>query len=63
MYELVKTGPKHYRESILWSFQGQLLGDGAQPYGGLIADAAGNLYGTTASGGTTDFGTVFKITP
>jgi len=36
--------------------------DGLAPYGGLIFDAAGNLYGTTASGGERE-GTVFKLTP
>jgi uncharacterized repeat protein (TIGR03803 family) len=29
--------------------------------GGLVADAAGNLYGTTSSGGTAGDGTVFEI--
>ncbi len=35
--------------------------DGAQPMAGLIADAAGYLYGTTASGGTSGDGTVFEV--
>jgi uncharacterized repeat protein (TIGR03803 family) len=35
--------------------------DGAYPYAGLTADAAGNLYGMTAAGGPGEFGTVFKI--
>jgi uncharacterized repeat protein (TIGR03803 family) len=34
---------------------------GAHPNAALIADAAGNLYGTTDSGGPNDFGTVFKL--
>lgn len=38
-------------------------GDGLYPYAGVIADAAGNLYGTTAGDGQTCFGTVYKLTP
>src|SRR5256885_1882964 len=44
--------------------------NGRQPLGGLIADAAGNLYGTTHQGGSTfvpqvsvGFGTIFKYSP
>jgi uncharacterized repeat protein (TIGR03803 family) len=38
--------------------------DGAYPaYGGLLADAAGNLYGTTNQGGPANAGVVFKIDP
>jgi uncharacterized repeat protein (TIGR03803 family) len=39
--------------------------DGSAPVGGLILDAAGNLYGTTYFGGNGTFGqgTVFEITP
>jgi uncharacterized repeat protein (TIGR03803 family) len=37
--------------------------DGLGPYGGLIMDAHGNLYGTTSQGGTYDFGTVFEMSP
>lgn len=49
--------------TLLYSFQG--LGskpDGGLPLGGLVADAAGNLYGTTESGGDSgSWGTVFKF--
>jgi len=37
--------------------------DGANPTAGLVFDAAGNLYGTTAAGGTHSGRTVFEITP
>ena len=45
--------------TILYSFSGG--SDGGFPYGALLQDAAGNLYGTTRSGGAFDAGTVFKI--
>jgi len=35
--------------------------DGVHPYGGLIADSSGNLYGTTYAGGAHSYGTVFKL--
>jgi uncharacterized repeat protein (TIGR03803 family) len=35
--------------------------DGSAPYGSLIADSAGNLYGTCSAGGADNDGTVFKI--
>jgi uncharacterized repeat protein (TIGR03803 family) len=35
--------------------------DGVGPYAGLVRDRAGNLYGTTVSGGVHRYGTVFKI--
>lgn len=50
-----------YTESILYSFQGGSDGDG--PRAGLVVDKKGGLYGTTAQGGTTGSGTVFKLTP
>jgi uncharacterized repeat protein (TIGR03803 family) len=46
-------------QTALHSFLGG--SDGAYPYGGLIRDTAGNLYGTTQEGGTANQGTVFKI--
>lgn len=45
--------------TVLHSFAGRP--DGAYPYGALAADTEGNLYGTTASGGTSNFGAVFRI--
>ena len=35
--------------------------DGAHPNGSLVADARGNLYGTTSIGGASNLGTVFKL--
>jgi len=45
--------------SVLYSFIGQP--DGAYPGAGLVLDAAGNIYGTTKSGGTANHGTVYKL--
>ena len=36
-------------------------GNGGNPMGGLITDAAGDLFGTTSSGGADGDGTVFEI--
>jgi uncharacterized repeat protein (TIGR03803 family) len=46
-------------ETVLHSFAGG--SDGYFPIAGLVADASGNLYGTTAGGGADNKGTVFKI--
>lgn len=49
-------------ESVVYSFSfGN--GDGSYPTGGLIFDSKGNLYGTTQSGGTNFYGTVFELSP
>jgi uncharacterized repeat protein (TIGR03803 family) len=45
--------------TVLHSFDGT---DGSHPEA-LVRDLAGNLYGTTVSGGAYDKGVVFKITP
>ena len=50
------------KETVVHSFGGQ-NGDGFYPSVGLIVDREGNLYGTTASGGSSFGGTVFKLTP
>jgi uncharacterized repeat protein (TIGR03803 family) len=49
-----------YKEKVLWNFSGT---DGNVPGGNLVLDKAGNLYGTTESGGTRSAGVVFKVTP
>lgn len=56
---------KNGNETVLYSFTGGA--DGGFPEAGLVLDAAGNLYGTTESGGDTSCGppsgcgTVFKV--
>ncbi len=59
-FELTPNGDGSWTESVLHSFNGS---DGAYPYAGLTFDAAGNLYGSTADGGSGAWGTVFELTP
>jgi uncharacterized repeat protein (TIGR03803 family) len=47
-------------ETVLYSFTGTGA-DGANPNGGVVRDAQGNLYGTTWKGGASSYGTVFKV--
>jgi uncharacterized repeat protein (TIGR03803 family) len=63
VFKLSKAG----KESVLHSFSYGVAG-GADPNAGLAMDRAGNLYGTTLTGG--DFncngagcGVVYKLTP
>ena len=57
VYKLDASG----KETVLYSFTGGA--DGANPYAGVIADSAGNLYGTTYQGGAANAGVVYKISP
>jgi uncharacterized repeat protein (TIGR03803 family) len=62
VYELTPTPTGEWTETILYGFTGGT--DGANPYyADVIFDTAGNLYGTTVSGGANNFGTVFKLAP
>ena len=54
-----KNGPWTY--TLLYSFSG--LQDGGLPFGGVTFDAAGNIYGSTETGGLNGYGTVFELTP
>ena len=59
VFEIVKTGNTYANAPIvLASFNGS---NGANPVGGLIADASGNLFGTTTQGGAFGNGSVFEI--
>jgi uncharacterized repeat protein (TIGR03803 family) len=49
------------KEKVLHSFVA--FPHGANPQANLIADAAGNLYGTSANGGRYRYGTVFELAP
>jgi uncharacterized repeat protein (TIGR03803 family) len=60
VFRLAPSG-KHYRETYVYSFSG--LPDGSTPLAAVVADAAGNLYGTTNAGGASNLGTVFELSP
>jgi uncharacterized repeat protein (TIGR03803 family) len=64
VFKLAPNSSGGWRETVLHSFRGQ---PGIIPLAGVIFDAAGNLYGTTAgdiwNGQPTSFGSVFEITP
>ena len=55
VYKLDTTG----HETVLYSFTGGA--DGGYPSAGVVGDSAGNLYGTTFSGGTANAGVVFRL--
>ena len=57
VFELAK-GSGGYTLSTIATFNGS---NGAAPYAGLLADSAGNLFGTTYSGGSGGLGTVFEL--
>ena len=61
IFQLVPRKNGTWTENVLHRFgKGK---DGSEPWGGLIFDAAGNLYGTTKYGGAYGYGTVFEVVP
>jgi uncharacterized repeat protein (TIGR03803 family) len=61
-FKLTRGSGGTWTESVLHSFAfGSVTGD--KPLGALVFDAAGNLYGTTNSGSTNDYGAVFELSP
>ncbi|MGC2108158.1 MAG: choice-of-anchor tandem repeat GloVer-containing protein [Candidatus Korobacteraceae bacterium] len=60
VFELSRSA-KGWTKTILYSFLGG--SDGEYPYGGLIFDSAGNLYGTTLMGGGLGGGVAYKLSP
>lgn len=50
-----------WTETAIYAFQGGT--DGEVPFGGVIFDAAGNLYGATNFGGAHSLGTVYELSP
>jgi uncharacterized repeat protein (TIGR03803 family) len=61
IFQLVPHNNGTWTENVLHRFgKGK---DGSVPWGGLIFDATGNLYGTTTYGGAYGYGTVFELAP
>jgi hypothetical protein len=64
---LASVASAAWKEKVLYSFQGG--SDGSTPAGGVVFDAAGNLYVATEQGGGSDCkptgycGTVFQLKP
>jgi uncharacterized repeat protein (TIGR03803 family) len=58
VYSLARSGGKVV-ETPLYTFTGG--NDGGQPFAGVVADGAGNLYGATAYGGSTGYGVVYRL--
>lgn len=59
-YKLTKDG-NTWKETILHTFAG--ANDGAQSTGNPYIDAKGRVYGMTETGGTSNLGVVYRITP
>jgi uncharacterized repeat protein (TIGR03803 family) len=61
IFKLTPGGNGTWREYVTYRFKGSP--DGAFPYNGMVGDSAGNFYGVTKHGGTTDDGIIYKFTP
>lgn len=63
IYKLTPNPDGTWTENVIYAFQGGT--DGQWPYGSVVVDAAGNVYGTTSGGGlgSNPYGTVFRLTP
>jgi uncharacterized repeat protein (TIGR03803 family) len=60
VFRLTPTAGGTWKTSILTSLDDT---DGANPFGGLVLDAAGSLYGTGSGGVSNEDGTVFELSP
>ena len=61
VFRLVPGPPGAWTLQTLYSFKG--TPDGALPYGALVRDTAGRLYGMTYYEGANGFGAVYQLTP
>jgi uncharacterized repeat protein (TIGR03803 family) len=61
VFKLTPNSDGNWTENVLYSFRDDNK-DGENPFGGLVFDPSGNLYGTTTGGGAYGGGTVFQLT-
>ena len=59
VYKVAAPIPQ-WNQSVIHNYEQQT---GNSPVGGVIFDASGNIFGTTTSGGTSDVGTIYEMTP
>jgi uncharacterized repeat protein (TIGR03803 family) len=62
VFELSPQSNGTWKESLIYTFT-RSNGDGLGPRGGVVLDGKGNVFGTTTSGGTSNAGTVFELSP
>jgi uncharacterized repeat protein (TIGR03803 family) len=62
VFELKREAGGNWRERVLHSFANNGI-DGILPWAGLVFDTVGNLFGTSASGGSSGMVTVFELSP
>jgi uncharacterized repeat protein (TIGR03803 family) len=64
VFKLTRRANGTWAQTVLYNFCSQSnCTDGGGSTAGLMFDSAGNLYGTTRSGGAHVYGTVFELTP
>jgi len=61
IFELVPGANGTWTEKVLHNFSDNV--GGSAPFGPLVFDQAGNLYGASPDGGVFDYGLVFELTP
>lgn len=61
VFELLLNAQGHWVRNTLYNFEGGT--DGASSFAGVVLDSRGNIYGTTYSGGSSEAGTAFEVTP
>lgn len=61
VFKLTPSSGGLWSETVVHRFSAE--GDGAVPTAGVVFDSAGNLYGTTFYGGSTNQGAVYRVTP
>lgn len=63
VFELSPKSGGGWQEQILYFFKNNGSSDGLEPDSLLIIDPAGNLYGTTLVGGSSNCGIVYELSP
>jgi uncharacterized repeat protein (TIGR03803 family) len=62
VFELSPQADGTWKENLIYTFS-STNGDGHRPVGGVVLDGKGNIYGMTQSGGASNYGTVYKLSP